>query len=96
MTSEKGVERHKNIMNMPIMTSDESMERHNNVIKEITTKQDLMLLAMRRDPNITIAELSDLVCISTRNVARNIKKLQEIGLLERVGSRKDGKWIVLN
>lgn len=89
MTSEKDIERHNNVIK-------ESGKHQDNVRKELTTTQDLMLLAMRKDPDITIGDLSELVRISTRNIARNIKKLQELGLLKRVGSRKDGKWIVLN
>ena len=100
MTSEKDVEyqdndrkttgkRQENVM----ITSGKHQE---NIRKELTTTQDLMLLAMRRDPDITTGDLSELVRISTRNVARNIKKLQELGLLEQVCGRKDGKWIVLN
>ena len=107
MTSEKDEEHQDNVIKEPFMTSEKDEEHQDNVIKasgkrqendrkELTTTQDLMLLAMRRDPDITIGDLSELVRISTRNVARNIKKLQELGLLERVGGRKDGKWIVLN
>ena len=96
MTSEKDVKRHNSVIKEPYMTSEKDAKRHNNVIKEITVTQDLMLLAMRKEPNITIAELADLVRISTRNVSRNIQKLQELGLLKRVGGRKNGKWIVQN
>lgn len=89
MTSEKNIERHNNV----IKASRKHLE---NVRKELSTTQELMLLAMRRDPDITIGDLSELVRISTRNVARNIKKLQALGCLQRVGGRKAGKWIVLN
>lgn len=89
MTSEKNIERHNNVIKA-------SGKRQENDRKELTTTQELMLLAMRRDPDITIGDLSELVRISTRNVARNIKKLQELGRLQRVGGRKTGKWIVLN
>lgn len=67
-----------------------------NVTKEISQIQDLMLLAIRQNPNITTADLYDLTGITTRNVARNLKMLQEMGLLERVGGRKNGYWNVLS
>jgi predicted HTH transcriptional regulator len=43
--------------------------------------------------NVTIAELSELVGITTRSVERNLKKLQVSGLLKRIGSAKGGYWL---
>jgi predicted HTH transcriptional regulator len=38
--------------------------------------------------------IADSLRMTRRNVEMQISKLKEIGLLERVGSRKNGKWIV--
>ena len=54
------------------------------------------MLVLHRDPNLTIPELAEIVGIAERNISENLKKLQELGLLERVGSKKGGKWIVIN
>ena len=44
------------------------------------------------DPNITIAELSQRVEISTTAIENNITKLKEKGILKRVGPDKGGYW----
>ena len=69
-------------------------QKDSNVIKGLTQVQDLMLIAIYKDSSITTAELSELTGITTRNVARNLKTLQELGILERVGGRKEGYWRV--
>ena len=87
--SGKGVKHHDNIM----ITSGKHQE---SIRIRLTKNQDFILLALHRDPNLTIPELAEIVGIAGRNIAENLKKLQELGLLERVGSRKGGKWIVRN
>jgi predicted HTH transcriptional regulator len=89
MTSEKDGEHQDNVIKA-------SGKHQENVRKGLTKNQDFILLALHRDPNLTITELSEIVGIAERNISENLKKLQELGLLERVGSRKGGKWIVLN
>ena len=44
---------------------------------------------------ITIKELSEKIGISDRSIERNIKKLQDQGLLKRVGASKGGYWKIL-
>jgi ATP-dependent DNA helicase RecG len=51
-----------------------------------------ILEAVSSNPEITIAELSERIGIGTTAIENNIKKLKNKGLLERVGSRKDGQW----
>ena len=90
MTSEKSEHHQDNVSKEAFMTS----QKDSNVIKGLTQVQDLMLIAIHRDASITTAELSELTGITTRNVARNLKALQEFGILERVGGRKNGYWKV--
>ena len=90
MTSEKSEQHQDNVSKEAFMTS----QKDSNVIKGLTQVQDLMLIAIHRDASITTAELSELTGITTRNVARNLKALQELGILERVGGRKNGYWKV--
>ncbi len=51
--------------------------------------------ACREKPSVTIPELAELIGITERSVQRNIQKLQQAGLLRRVGGRKEGYWEVL-
>ena len=47
------------------------------------------------NPRITTRELVDIIGIHERNVARNLKTLQERGFLRRIGGRKAGYWQVV-
>jgi Fic family protein len=51
-----------------------------------------ILIAVRSNPDITIPELARLAGVSTRTIERNLQKLQEQGLLRRVGAAKGGHW----
>lgn len=50
---------------------------------------------MRDNPNITIAELHNILGVSETAVENNISFLREDGYIERVGSKKAGYWKVL-
>ncbi|MFH1645183.1 MAG: winged helix-turn-helix domain-containing protein [Candidatus Omnitrophota bacterium] len=54
-----------------------------------------ILNLMLEKKDITIRELSEAIDISTTAVENNIKKLQEKGLIKRVGSDKGGHWEVI-
>ncbi|MCL2182248.1 MAG: winged helix-turn-helix transcriptional regulator [Chitinispirillia bacterium] len=60
----------------------------------ITKNQWLILEAIAENSNITAVELSDLVGISVRKIETNIQKLKAKGVLERVGARKNGYWML--
>ena len=50
---------------------------------------------MRADPFITTVELSEILNVSKRWIARKIKDLQVAGEIKRVGADKNGHWLVL-
>lgn len=47
------------------------------------------------NPNITTAELHNILGVSETAVENNISFLRENGYIERVGSKKAGYWKVL-
>ena len=55
----------------------------------------MILDACRDTPSITIAEIAKRIGITERSVQRNIQKLQSLGLLRRIGGRKEGYWQVI-
>ena len=61
---------------------------------KITANQKKILEAIKQNPFITQEELSSIVGIAKLNINKNMKKLQEQGIIERVGADKNGKWIV--
>ena len=67
---------------------------NNKVNKEISESQSIIIDALRRNPNITQRELSKLTSISLVHINKNMKVLQEKGIVVRVGNNKQGTWVV--
>ena len=63
----------------------------NNNLSEI---QNNIIQLMLDLPTITQETLARLLDVNIRTIQRNIKILIEIGLIERIGATKKGKWIV--
>ena len=49
---------------------------------------------MSNSPTITQNTLSRMLDVNIRTIQRNIKKLIEVGAVERNGTTKKGKWVV--
>ena len=73
--------------------SGKMSEKTSEKMPEKTSEKILYLIS--ENPRITTRELVDIIGIHERNVARNIKTLQERGLLRRIGGRKEGFWQVV-
>ena len=58
------------------------------------TSQKILDL-IKDDPYISTSKMAEIIGIDRRNIARNIKKLQEQGIVRRVGPDKGGFWEVL-
>ena len=56
--------------------------------------REYLLLLIRENPSITQTELAELMNRSRRSVQSMMKKLIENGTVERIGSKKQGTWIV--
>ena len=56
--------------------------------------EKIILLAIRENPHITQAQLATKLNRSDRQIRRVIKELREKEIIERIGSRKSGQWIV--
>lgn len=56
---------------------------------------DKIILLIKKNPNITVKELSLKVGLSVRGVEWNISKLKEKGKLKRIGSTKKGQWKII-
>ena len=49
-----------------------------------------------QDPNVTTSEMADMIGVSRRSIAKITNKLQAGGVIQRVGSRKDGLWVIVD
>lgn len=63
-----------------------------NVTKTSEKTLEKIINAIRLNPRITIAELSEFTGVTTRSVERNIESLKKSKRLQRIGSDKDGYW----
>lgn len=61
---------------------------------KITANQKKIIRAIKENPFVTQEELSQIVGIAKLNINKNMKKLQEQNLIERIGADKNGKWVV--
>ena len=56
--------------------------------------EEKVLSAIKENSHITQAQLSAKLNRSDRQIRRVLKELREKGVIERIGSRKSGEWIV--
>lgn len=65
------------------------------VTPKITITQKKILEAIENNPNITQEELAEIVGITRKSIISNMKKLQENGLIKRIGADKNGYWQIM-
>lgn len=63
-------------------------------VNKLTTNQKNILFYLKGHPTATQVEVSDSLQISIQGVKKVALRLQELNLLERIGSKKDGSWQV--
>lgn len=61
---------------------------------KVNVNQKKILACLKNNPYATMDELSETIGIAKKNIFNNMKKLQENGLLRRVGADKNGWWEV--
>ena len=66
------------------------------VTVKVTVNQEKILEMVKKNPHVTLDELSEKIGISRKSIAANVKKLQEAGMLKRQGANKNGYWEVLD
>ena len=50
---------------------------------------------IKEDPYISTSKMTEIIGVDRKNIARNIKKLQEQGAVRRVGPDKGGFWKII-
>ena len=71
----------------------ESAQENSQKTQQKTQQKILNLI--KRNPNITTQEMSDLIGIDRSNVWRNMKMMQQQGIIRRVGPDKGGHWEII-
>ena len=84
------------MLTLILNTIEEIIKTENKVTQKVTVKvtvnQQKIIDAIKANPYITQEELADIVGIVRKNIIANMKKLQENGLIKRIGADKNGYW----
>ncbi len=65
------------------------------VNNSLSKSQLLIMKSLRNNPNITIEGLTRETGLGHTAIQNNLNKLQDLGLIKRIGSRKNGYWEVV-
>ena len=63
---------------------------------KLNSTEERILNLIKRKKHITQAELSKLLSLSENCIYKNLKTLKAKGIIERMGSNKNGYWKILN
>ena len=71
-----------------------TIQPRKDVGKEIAVKNLGIIEIIRHNPEITIQEIAKSSGLTTRTIERKIAELKSYGILQRVGGRKEGYWVL--
>lgn len=87
------------MLSLLLKTIEEIIETEKKVTVKVSVKvtvnQQKILDVIKENPFVTQEELAQIIGLSRKSIIQNMKKLQENGLLKRVGADKNGHWEVL-
>lgn len=87
----------ENFITVTIPLKKSRIEKINvqTVKKQIFDEYDEKILRlMKEDSSVKVSEISKKIGIGTTTITKRIRRLREQGIIERIGSKKDGKWMV--
>ncbi len=62
------------------------------VNERVNEKEQSILNLISNDPGYTVSQLSEKLSVSRKTVAAHLKALKEKGIIERIGSARNGYW----
>lgn len=83
-------------LGVPIVKDDKKGDKKDDK-KELSDIQSIIISSISENSKITIPELAKKVDMSESKISRELKILRDdYKILERVGGRKDGHWVIIN
>lgn len=76
-------------------TINDTINSGNDTITELSEIHIRVAEAIRIKPEITRQEMMGILKVSDRTISRALKRLQDLHVITREGSRKNGRWIIL-
>ena len=83
-----------NLLNSEIDTIINRQKVTTRVTIKVTINQQKIIDAIKDNPYIKQAELAEIIGITPKSIKSNMKKLQEEGIIRRIGANKNGYWEV--
>ena len=82
------------MLTLILNTIEEIIKTEEKVTKKVTINQQKIIDAIKTNPYVTQEELADIIGITKKSITANMKKLQNSGLIKRIGANKNGHWQV--
>ena len=67
-----------------------------NVTVKFTANQTKILEEIKKNPFATQEELANIVGITRKSINENMKKLQDMKIIKRIGADKNGHWKIIS
>lgn len=72
--------------------AESDLRKKNGVV--LNECEQKILSRMKENSKITVHELSGQIGVGTTTVTKHIRALREKGILKRIGSKKNGQWVI--
>ena len=83
------------ILKITVPKMTENVTENRNIIETPQKTSQKIIDLIKEDPYISTSKMAEIVGVDRRNIAKNIKKLQEQGIVRRVGPDKGGFWEII-
>ena len=70
-------------------------DANEGINESLTINEVLLIKILIKHPNVSVSHIAEETELSKTTIERTIKSLKNKIVIERVGSRKNGKWIIL-
>lgn len=71
------------------------ISKNDNFIFNLNKTEKNVITNLIDNPNISLSELAEIIGVTKRTVERAFKNLQKKNILEKVGTKSKGQWIVV-
>lgn len=69
--------------------------RQNETEAALSLNQQKIIKLIKEQPQISAEQIAKELDLSSRTVERNLQELKTMSIIERVGSKKDGRWVIV-
>lgn len=90
------IEKNRIIVTIPFTKINKAKNKiyTEDVKDKVNDTQIKIIDCLKRKPDITINQLMDIIGLSEPGIKKNLRQLKEKGMIQRIGSRKNGMWKV--